>query len=217
MIKSNDIEIHWNKHKLKCTRHINILLQIKVYEGFSHLETGIEICVAPSSRKCKNVTPNIAWYAIRMQLDSRWDIRLTVRMNYNHIEVEIYFHFSKFILFTTQPIYTIIYSQPISETNNTILILFIFRNDLNSNKKFNTIAINSLTFNVKQTRNNPFCDVIYDIVKHCIPSMTGVKICLRTSFVLVILQHIFLVPVMSSVDISQFIPLLYSINFLTFV
>ena len=103
MIQSNDIETHWNKHKLKCTRHINILLQIKAYEGFSHIETGIEICVAPSSRKCKNVTPNIAWYAIRMQLDSRWDIRLTVRMNYIHIEVEIYFHFSKFILFNTKP------------------------------------------------------------------------------------------------------------------
>ena len=100
------------------------------------------------------------------------------------------------------------------------MILFIFRNDLNSNKKYNTIAINSLTFNATQTRNNPFCDVIYDIVKHCIPSMTGVKICLRTSFVLVILQHIFLVPVMSSVGISQFIPLLYFIifkNFLIFV
>ena len=105
MIKSNDIEIHWNKHRLKCTRHINILLQIKVYDGFSHI--GIEICVAPSSRKCKNVTPNIAWYAIRMQLDSRWDVRLTVQMNYIHIELELYFHFSKFILFTTQPIYTI--------------------------------------------------------------------------------------------------------------
>ena len=95
------------------------------------------------------------------------------------------------------------------------MILFIFRNDLNSNKKYNTIAINSLTFNVKQTRNNPFCDVIYDIVKHCIPSMTGVKICLRTSFVLVILQQIFLVPVLSSVDISQFIPLLYLSYFKT--
>ena len=107
MIKSNDIEIHWNKQKRKFTRHINILLQIKVYEGFSHIETGIEICVAPSSRKCKNVTPNIAWYAIRMQLDSRWDVRLTVQMNYIHIELELYFHFSKFILFTTQTIYTI--------------------------------------------------------------------------------------------------------------
>ena len=101
--------------------------------------------------------------------------------------------------------------------NYTILILFYFRNDLNSNKKYNTIAINSLTFNVKQTRNNPFCDVIYDIVKHCIPSMTGVKICLRTSFVLVILQHIFLVPVMSSVDISQFIPSLYLIILYSYI
>ena len=104
MIKWNAIEIHWNKHKLKNTRHINILLQIKVYEGFSHIETGIEICVAPSSRKCKNVTPNIAWYAIRMQLDSRWDVRLTVQMNYIHIELEVYFHLSKFILYNTKPI-----------------------------------------------------------------------------------------------------------------
>ena len=144
-----------------------------------------------------------------MQLDSRSDVRLTEQMNYIHIELEIYFNFSKFILFTIQSNNTInTYLK-----NNTILILFIFRNDLNSNKKYNTIAINSLTFNVKQTCNNPFCDVIYDIVKHCIPSMAGVKICLRTSFVLVILQHIFLVPVMSSVDISQFIPLLYFIIF----
>ena len=151
-----------------------------------------------------------------MQLDSRWDVRLTVQMNYIHIELEVYFHLSKFILFNTKPITRFFFELFTFNTylkNNTILILFIFRNDLNSNKKYNTIAINSLTFNVKQTRNNPFCDVIYDIVKHCIPSMTGVKICLRTSFVLVILQHIFLVPVMSSVYISKFIPLLYSIIF----
>ena len=147
-----------------------------------------------------------------MQLDSRWDVRLTVQMNYIHIELEISFHFRKFIFFTTQTIYTTFTFNPYLK-NNTILILFYFRNDLNSNKKYNTIAINSLTLNVKQTRNNPFCDVIYDIVKHCIPNMTGVKMCLRTSFVLVILQHIFLVPVMSSVYISKFIPLLYSIIF----
>ena len=211
MIKSNDN--HWNKNKLKRTRHINILLQIKVYEGFSHIETGIEICVAPSSRKCKNVTPNIAWYAIRMQLDSRWDVRLTVQMNYIHIELEISFHFSKFIFLLPKPFTRFTFTFNPYLKNNTILILFYFRNDLNSNKKYNTIAINSLTFNVKQTRNNPFCDVIYDIVKHCMPSMTGVKICLRTSFVLVILQHIFLVPVMSSVGIFQFIPIWYSIIF----